>query len=151
MRVKMNKKGDFDFSNYLIGMLLVMGILVSFSALAGELSKTYASAGGANIDKGHFDATYNKIDQIVGVTNQAQNATGNIDFGGSNTFTIQFGSVLTVFKTIFNSITLPISMVGDVITDLSIPYPWNVIIPAILVVLFFSTVIYLIFNRKYVR
>lgn len=146
--MKLNKKAEFDFTTYLIGLLLVMGIILSLSSFAGEVSNNYLPYGGNAVDNAKFKATYDKIDQISVITTQAQNATQNVDFGSAASTAIQYGSVLTVFKTIWNSITLPITMTGNVISDLGIPSPYNVILPSILVVLFFSTIIYLIFGRK---
>lgn len=143
----MDKKAEFDFRTYLIGITLVMGILVTFAMSYMSMAQQY---GLSTTSASQFNATYNKLDSIATFTDtansQIQGSTLNDESAAENT---QFwGSMLSLSKRIYGLITLPQALIGDMFNTIPIAPIWKDIAIYIIVILFVTAFIFLVFQNR---
>ena len=145
-KARLNKRAGFDFQTYLIGTFLIMGIIVTFSGfyvdMAGKYGKTGTTEGQA------FSDTYNQVDTLSSNVNTIQERMNTTSLGETSSQSVFWGDAASILKIIGNTLTLPITLVGEMIKQIPMPAVWQVIFPAILVVLVATLFLFMIFQNK---
>ncbi len=141
----MNKKGEFDFRTYLIGITLVMGILVTLSMSYSSMAQKY---GVSTTSATNFSNTYNKLSTIQTFTGEADTGLTGSKLNDQATSTEFWGNMLSLGKKIYGLISLPKEMIADVFNTIPIDPIWKKIAILIIVILFVTSFIFLIFQSR---
>jgi cell division protein FtsB len=143
-----NKKAGFDIQNYLVTIILFMGILVTFGGAAVSLSNNYAAVGGANVDDTEFKASYNKLSQLDADTKDLKDKVEDLNSGTQDSSSEFFGDALNSIKLVITGMGTGVTMVGDIATDLEVPSIWKQIATTILIIMIVTTIIFMIVKSR---
>ena len=141
----MNKKAGFDFQSYLIGLVLIVGIIVTFSAFYMDSAETY------NLDTTttqNFSDTYNKISELTDATSDLQGSSEEANLGNENAATNFYGSMIALIKIISSIYTVPIAIINGVGDTIGIPAIWVQITTLLIVILVVTTTLFMIFQGR---
>lgn len=141
----MNKKGSFDIQNYLISILLVIGIMVTFGTSAVNMGDNYETIGGGQVDPAFID-TYNKLDEIEDETDKIQQKVLETDTGTTDADSQFLGDALNSLKLIVPSMTASLSMISSMAVQLGVPLIWQRLAFSILIVMIVTTIIFMVFK-----
>ena len=143
----MKKRAGFDIQNYIITLLLVMGILVTFGTVAYDMGQTYEPAGGAVVNES-FRSTYNHLQEIKETTDELQEKIEQADTGDASADTQFFGDVLNSVKIIIPTMGVGLAMVTDFTRALNIPAIWGTIAMTALVVMIITVIIFMLLKSR---
>ena len=144
----MNKKGAaFDIQNYIITILLVIGVLVTFGTVAYDLGQTYNPLGGGVVNES-FKATYDHIAEIKETTDELQEKIEQADTGDAGADAQFFGDVLNSVKIIIPTMGVGLAMVTDFTVALHIPAIWQTIAMTGLVVMIITVIIFMLLKSR---
>ena len=141
----MNKKAEFDLRTYLIGTVLVMGILVTFAMSYSSMASKY---GVSTASAGQFNATYNKLSTVQTFTDEQSKQLTDSKLNDASQSTEFWGNTLSTAKKIFALVSLPISLIGDVFKTIPIDPLWQDIAIMLIVILFVTAFIFMIFQSR---
>ena len=113
-----NNKGSFDLQTYLIGIVLVIGILVTFGTVYSNMAKSY-SIDTTQADS--FSNTYNKLEEVSTITGEMEADSTAANLGTEAQATTFYGSTLSLIKKIGSIISIPKEMIISMVNSLSIP------------------------------
>jgi len=145
--VMKKKAAAFDIQNYIITILLVIGVLVTFGTLSYDLGQTYEPAGGAVVNES-FKATYDHISEIKETTDELQEKIEQADTGDASADTQFFGDVLNSVKIIIPTMGVGLAMVTDFTVALHIPAIWQTIAMTGLVVMIITVIIFMLLKSR---
>ena len=143
----MNKKGTFDLPSYVIGLLLVMGILVTLSSVYYTSASKYGISSTSLDEASSFNATYNQIDTITELTGTVNDQLIDSKTSDETQATTFYGNMLGIGKKIYNTITLPITLINDMVRRLHVPAIWGIIAISSLIITLVAGFVYLIFSK----
>ena len=142
---KMKKKAGFDIQNYLVTFILVIGILVTFGTFAYNLGQDYDTISNATIDT-TFQNTYDKLDVISGETEDIQNKLVQSDVGTEDSDSQFYGGALQTVKIAIQSLFTSNEMITNMGEALGVPAMWITIPALIIMILLFTTLVFMIFK-----
>jgi hypothetical protein len=141
----MNKRAGFNFQTYLIGLLLVMGILFSFAAAYVDMAEKYGLDTASAED---FGNTYNKVSDITTATKSMEEKTTDTNLGTESSAATNYGGALEIMKIITGLLSLPKEMIASIGNTFEIPPIWIAIAIAMIVILIVTTVLFMIFQTR---
>ena len=141
------KKGTLDLSNYIIGLALVIGILVTWSSFYFSSAKKYGIEQSSMDEASNFNATYNKLSTITSLTDTANTQLLGSTTSDEATATTFYGKMISIAKGIYNTISLPSAMINDMVVRFHAPAIWGNIVVAILIISLITGFVYLIFQK----
>jgi len=141
----MDKRAAFDFRMYLIALLIVMGALVSFSQVYISMAGKY---GVTTTNATSFSNTYNRINEVAGITESATTLSSGADLGDESATTTNYGNVVSMLKTIMGALGLPKAMIIDMSSTLGVPSIWITIATLVVVILVITTFIFMVFQTR---
>jgi len=141
------KRAGFDIQNYIVTILLVMGILVTLGVTATHLGSKYQVIDGKTVSN-EFENTYNKLSTIEDTTQSLENKLVNTTTGTSDADSQFLGDALNSLKIIIPTMSVTGEMIGDMTKTLQIPVLWQRIFTTVLVVMILTVIMYMIFKSR---
>lgn len=143
----MDKKGEFDLQNFMITLVLFIGITVTFGFVASDMSESYEPLTGNTVSS-EFTDTYNQLSELEGSTKDIQEKITDTNTGSLDAATEFFGDALNSIKLIGKSMSTSKTMINSMSTTIGVPNLWNRIFTMLLVLLVLSVIIFMIFRYR---
>lgn len=137
----------FDIQKYLIGVLILMGILITFGGLSYSMGQDYSSITTAEISD-DFRNTYDHLDTITDTTANMESKIRGGDIGNQDSQTEVLSDTLSALKLLGSTYGVSKDMIFDFVETFNIPNVWRVIFYTSLIVLIVTTIIFMIFKTK---
>lgn len=141
----MNKKAAFTNQGFIITLLLFIGVVITFSLTAKELSDNYGSLSGVAVSS-DFDSKYNKLQGVNDMTEKMDSDMKDADLGTADSASVFYGNTLNAVKTIRDAYGDTQSIIQSIATDLHVPVLWQTIFIAIFVIMVVFGLIYMVFG-----
>lgn len=142
-----NKKAAFDLQTFVVTFVLFMGIMVTFGTIAVSMSNSYMPMTGDTVDDS-FTNTYNKLDDIETSTQELKEKVVDTDTGTSDSSAEFLGDALNSLKLIGKSLSSVVVMFEDVATTIGMPSIWFRVLSAVVIIMLFTVVIFMIFRYR---
>jgi len=143
----MKTRAAFDIQNYLVTVLLFMGIMVTFGTVAYNMGQNYETIGGSEISS-EFKDTYNNLNIIESETAELQDKLVETQTGTDDADSQFLGDALNSLKLIIPSLTASTTMIREMSTSIGIPVLWQRIFTLILIIMILTVILYMIFKSR---
>ena len=145
--MKLKKRAAFDIQNFLVTIVLFIGITVTFGSMAVQMSNDYNAVTGDTVSS-EFSTTYDQLSVLEDTTNEIDETVFDTTTGSTDAATNFFGDALNTLKLITTSLGTTKTMMTSMAVSLGISEFWFRILSMILIIMLVTVIIFMIFRYR---
>lgn len=131
---------------FLIGLILASAVLVTFILFIGEMNANYDDLDGQNISTDDFGDSYDKIDEVYGISQEMKNKTIGVELTSDDPLSAAYQGSYEALRLIKSSFDVVGTMINDLADALGIPSYFIVLLSTIITISVIFALIYLVWR-----
>jgi hypothetical protein len=143
----MTKKAEFSGRGFIITLVLVIGVMMTFGTAAVNLTRNYASMSGVTIDDSKYNQSYYHLTAVEQQSKEIDEQIQGANLGSEDSQTTFYGDIMSALKMVTSTYGAAQGMIFGFASDLKISPIWQAVFMTIFVVMIAFAVIYTIFNK----